>query len=170
MDNTQIKHTINIYSKLLKHLQGHLAEGNFDKLDIAQSELLKREIKKLEKLLNQAKRGGLLDKVIQLDAYEIPKSDVLYQYSNPEIAQDRAFKLLGKKAVLYKSFKKNKKYMIIDPLTNHWVHFGQLPYEDYLHHMNEDRRNRYLTRSAKIKGNWKDNPYSANNLSRNILW
>lgn len=170
MNNTEIKHTITIYTKLLKHLQHHLAEGNFDKLDVDQSKMLKREIKKLEKLLNQAKKGGLLNKVIQLEADEIPKTDILYQYSNPLLAQDRAYKLLGDNATLYKSFKKNKKYMIIDPSTNHWIHFGQLLYEDYLHHMSEDRRNAYLKRSEKIKGNWQSNPYSPNNLSRNILW
>ena len=28
----------------------------------------------------------------------------------------------------------------------------------------------YLKRSSKIKGNWKNNLYSPNNLSRKIIW
>ena len=43
-------------------------------------------------------------------------------------------------------------------------------YEDYLKHNDETRKKNYLLRSANIKGNWKQNPYSPNNLSRNILW
>ena len=42
--------------------------------------------------------------------------------------------------------------------------------EDYLYHQNEKRRTNYLKRSSNIKGNWKDDPYSPNNLSINILW
>ena len=43
-------------------------------------------------------------------------------------------------------------------------------YEDYLKHNDETRKKNYLLRSGNIKGNWKNNPYSPNNLSRNILW
>jgi PBP1b-binding outer membrane lipoprotein LpoB len=32
------------------------------------------------------------------------------------------------------------------------------------------RRKSYLTRTAKMPGQWKTNRYSANNLSRNVLW
>jgi len=50
------------------------------------------------------------------------------------------------------------------------IHFGQLGYEDFTKHQDPDRRQRYLTRTANMRGNWKSDPYSANNLSRNILW
>jgi hypothetical protein len=43
-------------------------------------------------------------------------------------------------------------------------------YEDYTKHKNKTRRRNYLTRSARIKGDWKKKRYSANNLSRNVLW
>ncbi len=33
-----------------------------------------------------------------------------------------------------------------------------------------DRRKAYLARATKIKQNWKDDPYSKNNLSINLLW
>lgn len=95
----------------------------------------------------------------------------ILKYSNPSKAQKKAYQYLGKsKGKLYPSTRKNKKYMVCD--TNHkkWVSFGQLGYEDYTKHHNKERRKNYLTRSSKIKGNWKKNKYSANNLSRHVLW
>jgi hypothetical protein len=97
------------------------------------------------------------------------KGDIL-KYSNPTIAQKMAYKYLGKNAKLYRSTVKNKKYKIFDPHNEKWVSFGQMGYEDYTKHKDDARRKNYLTRSAKIKGNWRDNKYSPNNLSRNILW
>lgn len=95
----------------------------------------------------------------------------LRQYSNPIIAQKKAYKCLGKTAKLrYPSSNPNKKYDIYDPYNKKWVHFGQLGYEDYTKHKDKKRRKSYLARTAKMKGNWKNNPYSANNLSRCILW
>jgi hypothetical protein len=35
---------------------------------------------------------------------------------------------------------------------------------------NKERRKNYLTRSNGMKGNWKNNKYSANNLSIHVLW
>ena len=43
-------------------------------------------------------------------------------------------------------------------------------YEDFTKHKNEERRQDYLSRATKIKGNWKNNKYSPNNLAINILW
>jgi hypothetical protein len=43
-------------------------------------------------------------------------------------------------------------------------------YEDYTKHKDPVRRQAYLKRATKIKGDWKDNKYSPNNLSINILW
>ena len=62
------------------------------------------------------------------------------------------------------------------------VHFGNPDYPDYiiysfLEHINEvdegyadKRRELYRKRATNIKGNWKKNKYSANNLAINILW
>ena len=33
-----------------------------------------------------------------------------------------------------------------------------------------NRQQKYLNRSSKIKGEWKNDKYSPNNLSMNILW
>jgi hypothetical protein len=43
-------------------------------------------------------------------------------------------------------------------------------YEDFTKHHDKARRKNYLTRSKNIKGDWTRNSYSANNLSRKILW
>ena len=94
----------------------------------------------------------------------------LLKYSNPRSAQKKAYKYLGKTAKLYPSNKKDKKYKIFDPKNQKWVNFGQLGYEDFTKHKNKNRRKNYLTRSKNIKGNWKTNKYSPNNLSIHILW
>jgi len=94
----------------------------------------------------------------------------LYKYSSPTQAQKMATKYLGKTAKLYPANNPVKKYRICDPVSKKWVNFGQLGYEDYTRHKNKTRRHNYLTRSAGMSGNWKKNKYSANNLSRKILW
>jgi len=96
----------------------------------------------------------------------------LLKYSNPQEAQEQAFKKYGKDAMLYISTRTPKKYMIRDKKNNKWVHFGSLepPHEDFTKHHNEARRQNFMKRTGSIRGNWRDNPYSPNNLSRNILW
>jgi hypothetical protein len=73
---------------------------------------------------------------------------------------------------VYLSPEKNKKYAIINPYTNKLVSFGQMnpPMEDYTKHHDEQRRNNYLKRASNIKGNWKNDPYSKNNMAINLLW
>lgn len=71
-------------------------------------------------------------------------------------------------ASLYVSTRKNKKYMLFNGCKT--VHFGQLPYEDYTKHRNKTRRQNYLTRATNIKGKWKTDPYSPNNLAIHLLW
>lgn len=110
--------------------------------------------------------------MIDLNAYlipNVPKNHEIWKWSDPIQVHKMASKYLGKNVPIYVSIKKDKKYMVQDP-NGKWVHFGQLGYEDFTKHHNEERRKRYLTRTANMRGNWKDNKYSANNLSRNILW
>ena len=97
-------------------------------------------------------------------------SSKLYQYSTPRTAQHMAYKYLGKTAKLYPASNPQKKYKIFDPNNNKWVNFGQIGYEDYTKHHDKKRRKNYLTRTKSMRGNWRNNRYSANNLSRNILW
>jgi len=97
-------------------------------------------------------------------------SQKLLKYSNPRTAQHMAYKYLGKTAKLYPSNNPDKKYKIFDSKNNKWVNFGQIGYEDFTKHKDKKRRKNYLTRTKYMRGNWKNNRYSANNLSRNILW
>jgi hypothetical protein len=77
-------------------------------------------------------------------------------------------KMIYKKTV-EPSTRKNKKYMIMND-DNKLVHFGDLRYRDYTKHQDEERRKRYIGRATKIKGNWKSDKYSPNNLAINLLW
>ena len=81
-----------------------------------------------------------------------------------------AYRYLGKTAKLYPARNSQKKYRICDQKNKKWVNFGQMGYEDFTKHKNVSRRENYLRRSKNIRGTWKKNKYSPNNLSRNILW
>ena len=97
----------------------------------------------------------------------------LLKVSNPKRVIENAKRYFDNPNVkVYLSTRKNSKYAIYDPKNDKLVHFGQFfpPMEDYSHHQNEERRQNYLRRASNIKGNWRDNPYSANNLSINLLW
>lgn len=98
-----------------------------------------------------------------------PKDDDIWTYSNPIIAQQTAFKKYGPTAIIYRSKAKNKKYAIINP-NGKIINFGQMGYQDFTLHQDPIRRLHYLQRTANMKGDWKKDGYSANNLSRNILW
>lgn len=149
--STPVKNVVKNYRNVIEHLQEHVKEGKYDKKDVSQSAMLRKEIPKLEKT-----KPAIGDPVLE-------------EYSNPRIVQQRAFKLFGKDAKVYKSSKKDKKYMMLTP-DGKWVHFGQLPYEDFTRHGDPVRRNNYLSRATKIKGNWKSDPYSPNNLAIHLLW
>jgi len=93
----------------------------------------------------------------------------LLDYSNPVIAQKNTEKFLGKNKKLFISKRKDKKYYVKNP-DGTKVHFGAMGYQDFTRTHNIQKRKNYLKRSAGIKGNWKNDKYSPNNLARNILW
>ena len=133
---------------------------------------MEKELSGYERLLQVYKGGNLTPKKQIKPENKAIKNDLvghIFSYSNPYISQVKAYKYLGKNAVLYPSSAKDKKYMIQRP-DGKMVHFGQLGYEDFTKHGDLVRRQKYLTRTAKMRGDWKNDPYSANNLSRNILW
>ena len=70
-------------------------------------------------------------------------------------------------AKLELSEKPDKKYKVI--VHGKTIHFGSTM-EDYTKHKDEKRRKSYLARAKGIKGDWKNNKYSANNLSIHLLW
>jgi hypothetical protein len=85
-------------------------------------------------------------------------------------AQENAEKYLGKNTLLRLSHTKNKKYDVLNPATNKFVSFGDIRYADYTKHKDPVRRQAYLKRATKIKGDWILDKYSPNNLAINILW
>jgi hypothetical protein len=109
-------------------------------------------------------------KTMKIKSKKFPKR--IYLYSTPRTAQRMAYKYLGriKTAKLYPARNPAKKYMVFDPKNNKWVNFGQMGYEDYTKHHDKTRRKNYLTRTKGMLGDWKSNKYSANNLSRHVLW
>lgn len=98
------------------------------------------------------------------------KIDELMKWSNPAKAQKMAEKWLGKDVELFVSLKPDKKYDVYDPVNEKWISFGQMGYEDFTKHNDKERRKRYLNRATNMKGDWKDNKYSPNNLSIHVLW
>ena len=89
------------------------------------------------------------------------------KYSNYNSAKRRTKQVLGKTAKLYLSHRKNKKFMVIDPKTNHQINFGQMGYEDWLKHKDKNRRKNFLKRNHK----WKTaKRYSPAYLAYHILW
>jgi hypothetical protein len=85
-------------------------------------------------------------------------------------AQKKATDLYGKLGTLYISTNKDKKFMIKNPFTNKFVHFGQMDYQDFTKHKDKERQISYLKRAMNIKGDWEKNIYSPNMLSIHILW
>jgi len=96
------------------------------------------------------------------------KGNGIEQFSNFKEAQKKTNKYFGKPTKLYISDNPNKKYYVLD--NEKKVYFGAMGYEDFTKHKDEERRQDYLNRATKIKGKWKDNKYSPNNLAINILW
>jgi hypothetical protein len=115
---------------------------------------------------NQLKEGG----GINVEVKKLKKTDLLFKISNPIIVQKKAFEIYGKDAIIYKSDKPQKKYKIMNKFTGKFVYFGDGKMEDHHFHQDEKRRVNYLKRATNIKGNWRNDPYSPNNLSISLLW
>lgn len=145
------------YSDIVRHLEEHQSEGVGDPKDVKQSKYLRKEIKRVNELH-------------LTPANKVAKTDPLYQYSNPKAVQKKATKLYGKNAIVYKSDRKEKKYMIQDENTGKFVYFGQMGFDDFTKHQDEQRRQNYLNRATNIKGDWKSNIYSPNFLAITLLW
>ena len=106
---------------------------------------------------------------MSIPVLELLKTDPLYKVSNPIKVQKKAHKIYGKKFIVYKSNKEDKKYKIITP-DGKSVHFGDATMEDYTKHLDLKRRRSYLARATNIKGDWEKNIYSPNFLAIHLLW
>jgi hypothetical protein len=89
----------------------------------------------------------------------------------------RARYYYGNDVILLQSTRATKKYMIFNPHTNRFVHFGAMGYLDYTKYRQlydletaNLHRTRYLNRALNIKGDWMYNAYSPNYLSILLLW
>ena len=72
------------------------------------------------------------------------KSDEIWRYSNPTLAQLKAHEIYGPYATLFRSNRKDKKYCIENPLTHQFTHFGQMGYEDFLKHKDKERQKNFF--------------------------
>lgn len=70
---------------------------------------------------------------------------------------------------VFPSTKKKKKYMILND-KGHWVHFGHMDYQDFTKHKDKTRRKSYLARATHIRGKWRQDKFSPNNLAIHLLW
>ena len=92
------------------------------------------------------------------------------KWSNPETVKGKWKAYKDKNAGdLFIANDGKHKYYIITP-DGKKVYFGAIGYEDYTKSGDAVKRKAYLARASKIRGNWKSDKYSANNLSINLLW
>lgn len=93
----------------------------------------------------------------------IPKSDSIWEYSNPNKVEKKAKKYMIN---VFRSTRPSKKYMVQNADAK-WIHFGQMDYEDFTKHEDEERRQRFLKRNAR----WaKSLPLTPAWLSYYLLW
>ena len=105
------------------------------------------------------------------DNLNIARFNQLLTVSNPTLVKKNMKKYFKKDTPeLFISNRKNKKYMILNPETNKFVHFGSLIYQDFTKHDDKERQKNYIIRASNIKGDWRPDKYSPNNLSLYLLW
>ena len=86
--------------------------------------------------------------------------------SDPYEVQMKAFHFLGPNAFVYRSSRKNKKYMIQKP-SGQMIHFGESGMMDYTKHKDLERLKKFKSRNHK----WADaEPYTPAFLSYYLLW
>ena len=80
----------------------------------------------------------------------------LSDYSDYESVLKQAKHYYGNDTILLPSTRKTKKYMIYNPQTNKYVHFGAMGYMDYTKYIQifdlktaNEHRSRYLKRALK---------------------
>jgi len=102
------------------------------------------------------------------------KLSELIKISDPVEVKRRFEKYRGtSKAEISVSPREDKKYMIrvaaADGNRGRIIHIGS-KLADFTKHGDEVRRKSYLARSGGIKGDWKSDKWSANMLSRALMW
>ena len=106
---------------------------------------------------------------------DFPIDHQIWNVSDPKIVRDtyrrlykdhikRIKQLTGVDSEIYLSSRKNKKYMVFNGVN--MSHFGDIRYESYDKHQDEERRQKYLKRFNKHH----NSPYSPYQLSLFLLW
>jgi hypothetical protein len=95
------------------------------------------------------------------------KEQELLKFSNPKLVQEKALDILGPSAIIYYSIRKNKKYMILNPINKKWVHFGEMGFSDYTKHNDPKRLMDFKIRNEQW-GQYE--PYTPAFLSYYLLW
>jgi hypothetical protein len=91
----------------------------------------------------------------------------LEDYSNPSAVYRLARTIYGDDVELKPSSRTDKKYMILNPNTDKWIHFGQMGYQDYTKHRSEFRRRNFRTRNKRWASQDK---YTPGYMSYHLLW
>ena len=91
------------------------------------------------------------------------------QYTDPSKVYKNFVKYGFKKegSQLKPSTRQSRKWMVLDPSTGKWVHFGAIGYEDYTKHNDKIRRKKYRSRMGRFESAYK---YSPGYLSLVLLW
>ena len=89
------------------------------------------------------------------------------QYTTPSRVYALARKYYGPNVEIKQSTRRDKKYMMLNPHTDKWFHFGQMGYEDYTKHNDPKRREAYRIRNKKWS---KQSPYTPGYASYYLLW
>lgn len=101
---------------------------------------------------------------------DIKRTDPVWEYSNPIKVAKNAKKYFGDKTPVFVSAdNRKKKYYVYTP-EGKKKRFGEMGMEDFTKHNDPVRRDNYLSRATNIKGKWKEDKFSPNNLAINLLW
>lgn len=92
---------------------------------------------------------------------------MIEDYTNPTKVFQNAKRILGNDVNIKLSTRKDKKYMVLNPNINKWIHFGQIGYQDYTKHQDNKRRQLFRLRNQK----WAEQDlYTPGYLSYYLLW
>jgi hypothetical protein len=95
------------------------------------------------------------------------KFEELKDFSDPVKVYNNAKIIYGDDIDFDVSNRKDKKYRILNPQNNKWVHFGQMNYEDFTKHKDIKRMENFKRRNHK----WANaDMYSPAYLSYHLLW
>jgi hypothetical protein len=92
---------------------------------------------------------------------------MIEDFTNPNIVFQNAKRIYGNDVQIKLSTRKDKKYMLLNPNNNKWIHFGQMGFFDFTKTNDNKRRELFRNRNHKWS---KQDKYSAGFLSYYLLW